>query len=177
MSTEKFVVIPDVSSGMFTSGKRYEVFGLTDRFASVVSDNGIDVNVLIDGNTSCWLDYEGRFKLFNVSAFDANDFVVKAGDISLNEAFIRNAQIQPIMISNASTKGDGFEEKCAELVAENNKLRKEREQFKRDCIKAEAIIDRLYDLFPHTSNHDQLFYAIKSSKIFGDAFLEMQKMK
>lgn len=57
------------------------------------------------------------------------------------------------------------------------KLEKEAEQHKADCIKAEAVIDQLYDMFPQVRNAEQLIAAVKSAKIFSDAFLELQKVK
>lgn len=65
----------------------------------------------------------------------------------------------------------------ASLYMRLEKAEREAAQHKADCIKAEAIVDRLYDIFPQVRNPEQLVAAVRSSKIFADAFLEMQKVK
>lgn len=65
----------------------------------------------------------------------------------------------------------------ASLYMRLEKAEREAAQHKADCIKAEAIIDQLYDIFPQVRNPEQLIAAVRSSKIFADAFLELQKVK
>lgn len=65
----------------------------------------------------------------------------------------------------------------ASLYMRLEKAEREAAQHKADCIKAEAIVDQLYDIFPQVRNPEQLVAAVRSSKIFADAFLELQKVK
>lgn len=65
----------------------------------------------------------------------------------------------------------------ASLYMRLENAEREAAQHKADCIKAEAIVDQLYDIFPQVRNPEQLVAAVRSSKIFADAFLELQKVK
>lgn len=155
----KFIVANGVSHVnsllKFTKGKYYEVIHWEkEDYALVLDDNGKRCYVRV-GEPTLRLASGGKFE--RVSDHLSNAL-----------AIAKNAEATAKSLCSNGTNP------LAERLA---KAEKDRDLYRQDCIKAEAVIDRLYDMFPQVRNHEQLVAAIKSAKIFSDAFLELQKIK
>lgn len=147
----------------FTNGKYYEVISWeSEDYAEIYDDNLRRCYVRV-GQPTLRLAGNGRFE--RVSEHMSNALKIA-----------KNAEKLTISIgSNKINVGSlDSEPSLAERLA---KSEKERDQHKQDCIKAEAVIDQLYDMFPQVRNSDQLISAIRTAKIFSDAFQEMQKIR
>lgn len=183
---------PNKKGDHFTANKHYKIMHNYGNGRYLVqNDKGHAVIVRADGQKSSRLEYGGEFRLCSdllnkaldvskvVDALAVREMVrdsvseaVKDGSlwgVKTGSRFIGDA-----FICSGATTSAKVENTIAERLA---KAEKERDQYKKDCIKAEAVVDRLYDMFPHVKNPDQLISAVKSAKIFSDAFLELQKIK
>lgn len=138
----------------FTNGKHYEVISWDGDDYAEVSDDNLRRCFVRVGQPTLRLVNGGRFEKVSYQLNNALQIA-------------KNAEITAAMITDTSNT-------LAERLA---KAEKERDQYKQDCIKAEAVIDQLYDMFPQARNSEQLISAIRTAKIFSDAFQEMQKIR
>lgn len=185
----KYYVRPTVDGENFTAGKLYEiqhVFG--GGRVVVLNDAKEEIIVRCDGVVSARLDWRGKFERVNIP--DAQEAMESA----------ERAAAQAIRdLSNGSGWGSGWRiEKDGVFIASGNfkaaenhivvngktytesqiaKLEKDAADYKADCIKAEKVIDQLYEIITEARNHDQLISAIRTSKVFSDAFIELQKTR
>lgn len=171
----------------FTKDKRYEVLGWFGKSAEVRDDDGkqcfvavgaptlrLEDGVFVKVNTG---DHEEYMKAMKGSGWK----ITKEGGLEIkSDNYIQNAVINGGMISGNVTvtneiaitvNGKRYTER------EIKNLEKYAEMHKRDCIAAEAVIDRLYDIFTEARNPDQLVALARQAKIFSDAFMELQKVR
>lgn len=181
----KYYVRPTASGENFTAGKLYEIqHGFGYGRVVVLNDAKEETIVRCDGVLSARLDWRGKFERVNIP--DAQEAMESA----------ERAAAQAIRMLRS---GSGWRlEKDGVFIAsgnfnaaENNivvngktytesqiaKLEKDAADYKADCIKAEKVIDQLYEIITEARNHDQLISAIRANKIFSDAFLELQKIR
>uniref|UniRef100_A0AAU8BWT4 Uncharacterized protein n=1 Tax=Salmonella phage PMBT35 TaxID=3137287 RepID=A0AAU8BWT4_9VIRU len=192
-------VTPTTNGDNFTKDKHYKIMHEYDNGRVLVkNDKGIPVIVRVDGEISLRLGYNGKFKRCSELLSQALNIAGDAQALAERErirdevaATIRNACLPGGEIFNYARGfgGSGWRiQKDGIFIQSENfnenplaeRLRKaehDRDLYKQDCIKAEAVIDQLYDLFPQVRNHDQLIAAVKRAKIFSDAFIELQKTK
>lgn len=181
-------VTPSINGENFTQGKHYKVeYEYNNDRVLVRDDRGEKVIVRVDGQLSARLGWKGKFTR-------CSDLLAHALGIACDaENLVKS--VKPEVEAQRRVEealGSGWRiHKAGMCIASGNFVAKEenplaerlrkaehdRDLYKQDCIKAEAVIDQLYELFPHTRNHEQLIAAIKSAKIFSDAFLELQKIK
>ena len=182
----------------FTKYKSYEVLGWFGKSAEVRDDDGKQCFVAVGAPTLRLED--GCFVKVNYpSAQEAMESAERAAaqairDLSKgsgwritkdagiqikSDNYIQNAVIGDGIISGNLTvtkevalmvNGKRYTER------EIKNLEKYAEMHKRDCIAAEAVVDRLYDIFTEARNPDQLVALARQAKIFSDAFKEMQKL-
>lgn len=186
-------VTPTTNGDNFTKDKHYKIMNEYDNGRVLVqNDKGIPVIVRVDGDVSARLGYKGEFKRCSDLLIQALNIASDAQALAERER-IRDEVAESVRVNFANFRGgsgwqvkkDGlfissgnFVEGAANPLAERlRKAEHEAAQHKADCIKAEAVIDQLYDLFPQVRNHDQLIAAVKRAKIFSDAFIELQKIK
>lgn len=164
----------------FTKYKSYEVLGWFGKSAEVRDDDGKRCFVAV-GIPTMRLD-DGQFvKVSFPSAQEAMEYAQRTAEQAIRDL----------------SKGSGWRlEKDGVFIASGNfnaaenyivvngktytesqiaKLEKDAADYKADCIKAEKVIDQLYEIITEARNHDQLISAIRTSKVFSDAFLELQK--
>lgn len=183
----------------FTKYKSYEVLGWFGGSAEVLDDDGKRCFVAV-GAPTMRLD-DGQFVKVNFPhAQEAVEYaqrtaaqaiqdlskdsgwrITKDGGLEVkNDSHIQNAVIGGGIISGNITvtsdvaitvNGKRYTER------EIKNLEKYAEMHKRDCIAAEAVVDRLYDIFNEARNPDQLVAMARQAKIFSDAFLELQKIR
>lgn len=183
----------------FTKYKSYEVLGWFGGSAEVLDDDGKRCFVAV-GAPTMRLD-DGQFVKVNFPhAQEAVEYaqrtaeqaiqdlskdsgwrITKDGGLEVkNDNHIQNAVIGGGIISGNITvtsdvaitvNGKRYTER------EIKNLEKYAEMHKRDCIAAEAVIDRLYDIFNEARNPDQLVALARQAKILSDAFLELQKIR
>lgn len=185
----RYYVRPTVDGENFTAGKLYEIqHGFGGGRVVVLNDAKEENIVRCDGVLSARLDWGGKFE--RVSIPDAQEEMESAERAA--EQAIRDL-----------SKGSGWRiEKDGVFIASGNfnfnfnaaenhivvngkmytesqiaKLEKDAADYKADCIKAEKVIDQLYEIITEARNHDQLISAIRTSKVFSDAFLELQKTR
>lgn len=166
----------------FTNYKTYEVLGWFGKIAEVRDDYGKQCFVAVGAPTL---------------RLDGGQFV-KVDFPSAQEA-MESAQQAAAQAIRDLSKGSGWRlEKDGVFIASGNfkaaenhivvngkqytesqiaKLEKNAADYKADCIKAEKVIDQLYEIITEARNHDQLISAIRANKIFSDAFLELQKIR
>lgn len=166
----------------FTKYKSYEVLGWFGKSAKVHDDNGAECYVAV-GCPSLRIE-NGNFERV---CFPSAQEAMKSAERAAAQA-IRDL-----------SKGSGWRvEKDGVFIASGNfkaaenhivvngktytesqiaKLEKDAADYKADCIKAEKVIDQLYEIITEARNHDQLISAIRTNKIFSDAFLELQKIR
>lgn len=173
----------------------------------VLNDAKEEIIVRCDGIASARLNWRGRFEIVDIpEPGEAQEYAVETAK-KTSEALrehvkgivkdsIVSAALPGGVLHKAVTESDHLRAvrqiaaNATELASEVasgrydaslymrlEKAEREAAQHKADCIKAEAVIDQLYDLFPQVRNHDQLIAAVKRSKIFSDAFIELQKTK
>lgn len=131
----------------FTKHKSYEILGWFGRSAEVLDDDGKRCFIAV-GAPTMRLD-DGQFVKVNFPhAQEAVEYAQRTAAQSIRD------------LSN----GSGW------------RITKDAEMHKLDCIAAEAVIDRLYDIFKEARNPDQLVALARQAKIFSDAFKEMQKL-
>lgn len=97
-----------------------------------------------------------------------------------SDNYIQNAVIgNAVVTANAIIPGNAVLMVNGKRYTEREikNLEKNAEMNKRDCIAAEAVVDRLYDIFTEARNPDQLVALARQAKIFSDAFLELQKVR
>lgn len=185
----KHYVTPNKDGENFTAGKHYKImYEYTNDRVLVLDDKGNSVIVRIDGIPSARLNWGGKFARCSELLDRA---LTTAENVEKLVEEVRPEVETQIRVESVFGKGwslntggkvlhsAGFRA-AIESESLTERLRKaehDRDLYKQDCIKAEAVIDQLYELFPHTRNHEQLIAAIKSAKIFSDAFLELQKIK
>lgn len=187
----------------FTKYKSYEVLGWFGGSAEVLDDDGKRCFVAV-GAPTMRLD-DGQFVKVNFphaqeaveyaqrtaeqairdlskdSGWGSGWLIAKDGGLEVkNDNHIQKAVIGGGIISGNVTvtsevaitvNGKRYTER------EIKNLEKCAEMHKRDCIAAEAVIDRLYDIFNEARNPDQLVAQARYAKIFSDAFLELQKIR
>ena len=165
-------VTPTTNGDNFTKDKHYKIMHEYDNGRVLVqNDKGIPVIVRVDGEISLRLGYNGKFKRCSELLSQALNIAGDAQALAAREA-VRDT------VANAIKNNATLIAAAANPLAERlRKAEHEAAQHKADCIKAEAVIDQLYDLFPQVRNHDQLIAAVKRAKIFSDAFIELQKIK
>lgn len=164
-------VTPSINYGSFTKSKHYKIREDYGDRVFVIDDNGVGVIVRVDGKLSHRLNYKGTFKRCSELLSQALNIAGDAQALAAREA-VRDT------VANAIKNNATLIAAAANPLAERlRKAEHEAAQHKADCIKAEAVIDQLYDLFPQVRNHDQLIAAVKRAKIFSDAFIELQKIK
>lgn len=182
----KYYVRPTVSGENFTAGKLYEIqhcFG-TGRVI-VLNDAKEETIVRCDGIVSARLDWRGKFERVNIP--DAQE-AMKAAERAAEQVIrdlSKGGYIQNAVISGGIVSGNITVTNEASIMVNGKKytereiknLEKYAEMNKRDCIAAEAIVDRLYDIFTEARNPDQLVAMARQAKIFSDAFLELQKIR
>lgn len=166
----------------FTRYKSYEILGWFGRSAEVLDDDGKRCFIAV-GAPTMRLD-DGQFVKVNFPhAQEAVEYAQRTAAQSIRDL----------------SKGSGWRlEKDGVFIASGNfnaaenyivvngktytesqiaKLEKDAADYKADCIKAEKVIDQLYEIMTEARNHDQLISAIRTSKVFSDAFLELQKIR
>lgn len=181
----KYYVRPTASGENFTAGKLYEIqHGFGYGRVVVLNDAKEETIVRCDGVLSARLDWRGKFERVNIpSAQEAMEYAQRTAEQAIRD------------LSNGSgwriEKGGVFIASGNFKAAENHivvngktytesqiaKLEKDAADYKADCIKAEKVIDQLYEIITEARNHDQLISAIRTSKVFSDAFLELQKTR
>lgn len=166
----------------FTKFKSYEVFGWFGKSAEVRDDDGKQCFVAV-GAPTLRLEDGCFIKVSYPSAQEAMESAERAAAQAIRDL----------------SKGSGWRvEKDGVFIASGNfkaaenhivvngktytesqiaKLEKDAADYKADCIKAEKVIDQLYEIITEARNHDQLISAIRTNKIFSDAFLELQKIR
>lgn len=181
----KYYVRPTVDGENFTAGKLYEiqhVFG-SGRVV-VLNDAKEEIIVRCDGVVSARLDWRGKFERVNIpSAQEAVESAERAAEYALkmtpcasgwrvekDGVFIASGNFKAAETTIAVNGKQYTESQIA-------KLEKDAADYKADCIKAEKVIDQLYEIITEARNHDQLISAIRTNKIFSDAFLELQKIR
>lgn len=186
-------VTHSINGENFTQGKHYKIeYEYTNDRVLVCDDRGERVIVRVDGQLSARLGWKGKFTRCSDLLAHALGIACDAENLVKSvkpeveaqrrvEEALKSAVKPGGVIYNAGIRG-GFISRHVLVNADSTpeRLRKaehEAAQHKAELLKAEAVIDQLYDLFPHTHNHEQLIAAIKSAKIFSDAFLELQKIK
>lgn len=149
----------------FTKHKSYEILGWFGRSAEVLDDDGKRCFIAV-GAPTMRLD-DGQFVKVNFPhAQEAVEYAQRTAAQSIRD------------LSN----GSGWRiTKDADIQIKSEKdsgwrITKDAEMHKLDCIAAEAVIDRLYDIFKEARNPDQLVALARQAKIFSDAFKEMQKL-
>lgn len=182
----------------FTKYKSYEVLGWFGGSAEVIDDDGKQCFVAV-GVPTLRLE-DGQFVKINFpSAQEAMESaeraaaqairdlnkgsgwrITKDGGLEVkSDNYIQNSVIGGGIVSGNITvtseaaitvNGKRYTER------EIKNLEKYAEMHKRDCIAAEAVVDRLYDIFTDARNPDQLIALARQAKIFSDAFLELQKI-
>lgn len=181
----KYYARPTASGENFTAGKLYEIqHGFGSGRVVVLNDAKEEIIVRCDGIVSARLDWCGKFERVNIpDAQEAMESVERAAAQAIRDL----------------SKGSGWRlEKDGVFIASGNfkaaenhivvngktytesqiaKLEKDAADYKADCIKAEKVIDQLYEIMTEARNHDQLISAIRTSKVFSDAFLELQKIR
>nr|DAG30349.1 MAG TPA: hypothetical protein [Caudoviricetes sp.] len=193
----KYYVRPTVDGENFTAGKLYEI--QRNRFA-VLNDAKEEIIVRCDGVVSSRLHWRGKFERVSIpSAQEAMESAERAAAQAIRDLnkgsgwritkdvgsevnsdnYIQNSVIGGGIVSGNITvtseaaitvNGKRYTER------EIKNLEKYAEMHKRDCIAAEAVVDRLYDIFTDARNPDQLIALSRQAKIFSDAFLELQKI-
>lgn len=164
-------VTPTTNGDNFTKDKHYKIMHEYDNGRVLVqNDKGIPVIVRVDGEISLRLGYNGKFKRCSELLSQALNIAGDAQALAAREA-VRDT------VANAIKNNATLIAAANPLTERLRKAEHEAAQHKADCIKAEAVIDQLYDLFPQVRNRDQLIAAVKRAKIFSDAFIELQKIK
>nr|DAU08357.1 MAG TPA: hypothetical protein [Caudoviricetes sp.] len=170
------------SSYKFTKFKSYEVLGWFGKSAEVRDDDGKQCFVAVGAPTLRLED--GCFVRVNYpSAQEAMESAERAAAQAIRNlskgGYIQNAVIGDGIISgNITVTSDAAIMVNGKRYTEREikNLEKYAEMHKRDCIAAEAVVDRLYDIFTEARNPDQLVALARQAKIFSDAFKEMQKL-
>lgn len=183
----------------FTKYKSYEILGYVGRSAEVLDDDGKRCFVAV-GAPTMLLD-DGQFVKVNFPhAQEAVEYAQRAAEQAIRDLskgsgwritkdndleiksdnHIQNAVIGVGIISGNVTVNSEADitvngKRYTEREIKN--LEKYAEMHKRDCIAAEAVIDRLYDIFNEARNPDQLVSLARQAKIFSDAFLGLQKIR
>lgn len=167
----------------FTKYKSYEILGWFDGKAKVRDDDGKQCLVAV-GAPTLRLD-DGQFVKVNFpNAQDAMKAAERAAEQVIRD-LSKGGYIQNAVISGGIVSGNITVTNEASIMVNGKKytereiknLEKYAEMNKRDCIAAEAIVDRLYDIFTEARNPDQLVAMARQAKIFSDAFLELQKIR
>lgn len=191
----KFVIPNSDGKGYgFRKGEKYKVIEELPNNGYVVSNPLHEKIIVRVGKPSMRLDLTdsgeyGEFHLVDIPFEDeavnypltaaANALADKAASLA-NQIRVGKAHIGGAIITSGALTNESVaiplngKMYTSETI---KKIERDRDNFKEDCIKAEAVIDQLYDIFPDVRNREQLIAAVKRSKIFGDAFIEMQKMK
>lgn len=173
----KYYVRPTVSGENFTAGKLYEIqhcFG-TGRVI-VLNDAKEEIIVRCDGVVSARLDWRGKFERVNIP--DAQE-AMKAAERAVEQVIRDLSKGGGIISGNITVTSEAAITVNGKRYTEREikNLEKYAEMHKRDCIAAEAVVDRLYDIFNEARNPDQLVALARQAKIFSDAFLELQKIR
>lgn len=166
-------VTPSKDGDNFTANKHYKImYEYTNDRVLVLDDKGNSVIVRIDGEPSARLNWGGKFSR-------CSELLERALTTAENvEKLVEEVKPEVEAQRRVESVG-GFVSRhvMVNLDSMAERFKREAEQHKADLLKAEAVIDQLYDLFPNVRNHEQLVSAIKSAKIFSDAFIELQKIK
>ena len=166
----------------FTKYKSYEVLGWFGKSAEVRDDDGKQCFVAVGAPTLRLED--GCFVKVNYpSAQEAMESAERAAAQAIRNlskgGYIQNAIIEnAVVTANTMIPGNAVLMVNGKRYTEREikNLEKYAEMHKRDCIAAEAVVDRLYDIFTEARNPDQLVALARQAKIFSDAFKEMQKL-
>lgn len=172
----------------FTKYKSYEILGWGGKSARVHDDNGTECYVAV-GCPSLRLD-DGQFVKVNFpNAQEAMELAQRTAAQAIRDlskgGYIQNAVIGGGIISGGIISGNITVTSEAAITVNGKRytereiknLEKYAEMHKRDCIAAESVVDRLYDIFNEARNPDQLVALARQAKIFSDAFLELQKIR
>lgn len=168
----------------FTKYKSYEVLGWFGGSAEVLDDDGKRCFVAV-GAPTMRLD-DGQFVKVNFpSAQEAVEYAQRTAEQAIRDlSKDSDNHIQKAVIGGGIISGNVTVTSEAAITVNGKRytereiknLEKYAEMHKRDCIAAEAVVDRLYDIFTDARNPDQLIALARQAKIFSDAFLELQKI-
>lgn len=154
----------------FTKYKSYEILGWFGGSAEVRDDDGKQCFVSV-GTPTLRLD-DGQFVKVNFpNAQEAMKAAERAAEQVIRDLSKGGGNITVTSEAAITVNGKRYTER------EIKNLEKYAEMHKRDCIAAEAVVDRLYDIFNEARNPDQLVALARQAKIFSDAFLELQKIR
>lgn len=182
----KYYVRPTASGENFTAGKLYEIqYGFGGGRVVVLNDAKEEIIVRCDGIASARLNWRGRFECVSIpSAKEAMESAQAAAEYAIRDLgkyeYIHNSAISGgIVCGNITATSETAITVNGKRYTEREikNLEEYAEMHRRDCIAAEAVIDRLYDTFTDARNPDQLVALARQAKIFSDAFLELQKLK
>lgn len=181
----KYYVRPTVDGENFTAGKLYEiqhVFG--GGRVVVLNDAKEEIIVRCDGVVSARLDWRGKFERVNIpDAQEAMESAERAAAQAIR--MLRSGSGWRLEKDGVFIASGNFKAAENHIVVNGKtytesqiaKLEKDAADYKADCIKTEKVIDQLYEIITEARNHDQLISAIRTSKVFSDAFLELQKTR
>lgn len=181
----KYYVRPTASGENFTAGKLYEIqHGFGSGRVVVLNDAKEETIVRCDGIVSARLDWRGKFERVNIpSAQEAMESAERAAAQAIR--MMRSGSGWRLEKDGVFIASGNFKAAENHIVVNGKtytesqiaKLEKDAADYKADCIKAEKVIDQLYEIITEARNHDQLISAIRTSKVFSDAFLELQKIR
>lgn len=181
----KYYVRPTVDGENFTAGKLYEIqHGFGYGRVVVLNDAKEEIIVRCDGVLSARLDWRGKFERVNIpSAQEAMESAERAAAQAIR--MLRSGSGWRLEKDGVFIASGNFKAAENHIVVNGKtytesqiaKLEKDAADYKADCIKAEKVIDQLYEIITEARNHDQLISAIRTSKVFSDAFLELQKTR
>lgn len=181
----KYYVRPTASGENFTAGKLYEIqHGFGSGRVVVLNDAKEEIIVRCDGIVSARLYWRGKFERVNIpSAQEAMESAERAAAQSIR--MLRSGSGWRLEKDGVFIASGNFKAAENHIVVNGKtytesqiaKLEKDAADYRADCIKAEKVIDQLYEIITEARNHDQLISAIRTSKVFSDAFLELQKTR